>query len=392
MRARRMGTSTVTAGRAVVAGGLALTVALGLARVTAFEAAGDAGQATSGAHDRPGAHGRLAKGAVWVVNRDLGGSLAVFDAATGDVAAFLPSIGAGAHDICLSAQTGKAYVMAETINAVIVVDVETLEKDMIPVAPLPHHCEVSPDGRTLYVSLSAHTAAPGAPQLAVIDLENHGVAYVATSANVAARAHGPATSAHGDTLHVAHDIGNEVTSVDLGSQTVGLSVTPILRAEEVVATRSGQWLWASSRGDGSVKRIDARTGAFTAVEDVGVEPESVMLTPSERVLAVSLRGSPLVPAVATLAFVDTREMSLMASVALAPVESCGAVAHAPSFGDLAVMSPDGHYVYATFDRTASCRGGVSVVDVHTQQVVATWPYPGLGRPHGVAFTRKQPRF
>ena len=63
-----------------------------------------------------------------------------------------------------------------------------------------------------------------------------------------------------------------------------------------------------------MKRIDLQTGAITGAVAVGVQPESVMLTPSEHLLAVSLRGSP-----ATLAFADTRRLSLEASVVLAPV-------------------------------------------------------------------------
>ena len=98
---------------------------------------------------------------------------------------------------------------------------------------------------------------------------------------------------------MAHDVGDELTSVDVETGDIGFSVAPILRAEEVIPTRFGRALWVSSRGDGTVKRINLRTGMIASVP-VGVQPESVMLTPSERVLVVSLRGTP-----AKLAFVDT---------------------------------------------------------------------------------------
>lgn len=375
----------------VVLGGVALALALvgGLAadlRASAEPASPPAAHdgKTTGHGPRPS---RLPKGAVWVVNRDLGGSLTVFDASSGEVAVTVPNIGAGAHDICIVERVGKAFITAEAIHAVVVVDLETLATDTIPVAPMPHHCEPSRNGRELFVSLSAHTPAPGAPQLAVIDTRDYSVRYVTTSANLSARAHGPSPAPFGDTLYVAHDTGDEVTGVDLSSGEIELSVAPILRAEEVVATRFGEWLWASSRGDGTVKRIHRRSGAIAGVVGVGTEPESVMLTPSQRTLAVSLRGSP-----ATVAFVDTASESLTASVPIAPVVPCGATAEARSFGDLAVMSPDGDFVFATFDRAAACQGGVSVIDVRTRQVVAVWPYPGNGRPHGVDYTRKKPRF
>jgi hypothetical protein len=31
-------------------------------------------------------------------------------------------------------------------------------------------------------------------------------------------------------------------------------------------------------------------------------------------------------------------------------------------------------------------GGVAVVDVKLRAVIDTWDYPGVGRPHGVAFS------
>ena len=66
---------------------------------------------------------------------------------------------------------------------------------------------------------------------------------------------------------------------------------------------------------------------------------------------------------------------------------------AGSNGDLAVMSGNGHYVFATFDDLApAAPGGVAVVDVRTRTVVRDWQYPGTGRPHGIWHSRKKPRF
>ena len=103
-----------------------------------------------------------------------------------------------------------------------------------------------------------------------------------------------------------------------------------------------------------------------------------MLTPNERTLVVSMRGMP-----AALAFVDTVKLELIGTVQIGP---------AGSIGDLAVMSGNGHYVFATFDNLAGGTGGVAVVDVRTRTVVRDWPYPGTGRPHGIWHSRKKPRF
>ena len=320
-----------------------------------------------------------AKGSVWVVNRDLG-ELAIFDAETGTLLEKL-AVGRGAHDICISEKAGKAYITAEADNAVTTVDLETLAKGSIPVGPLPHHIEPSHDGRSIFVTLASHpmtVPAPGTPAFATIDTDDNSVTYTTTSANAAARTHAVFPTPDGDRIFVAHDTGNEVSGVDVETANIFLSVSPIVRAEEVVATRFGDQLWVSSRGDGTVKRIDIVTQTITGSVPVGVQPESVMLTPNERTLAVSMRGMP-----AALAFVDTARLELIGTVQIGP---------AGSNGDLAVMSGNGHYVFATFDNLAGGTGGVAVVDVRTRTVVRDWQYPGTGRPHGIWHSRKKPRF
>ncbi len=314
-------------------------------------------------------------GSVWVVNRDLG-ELAVFDAYTGDLIKTVP-VGAGAHDICISERGGKAYVTAETINTVTIVDTRTLRTETVAVGPLPHHVEPSFDGRTVYVSLASHTTTVGTPQLASIDVDTNDVSYITTSANKDARSHGPHPSFDGKQIYVAHDTGNEVTGIDALTGSIDFSIRGIPRAEEAVATRFGDVLWVSSRGDGTVKRIDLATQEVTHSVAVGVQPESVMLTPSERTLAVSLRGSP-----AALGFVDTDTLEFFD-----PVQIGGP----GTFGDLAVMTNDGQYVYATFDGGVTGTGGVAVVNVRTRQVVNGWAYPGQGRPHGIWYSRKKVR-
>ena len=262
-----------------------------------------------------------------------------------------------------------------------VVDTETLATESIPVAPLPHHLEPSNNGRTIYVSLASHpTTLPaiGAPQYAAIDTRDHSVTYRTTSDNAGARSHGVTPTLDGETLYVAHDTGNEVTAVNLDDAGgVAFTVPNIPRAEELIPSRSGDVLWVSSRGDGSVKRIDLVTHTVTASVPVGVQPESMMLTPNERTLVVSLRGTP-----ASLGFIDTTTVD-----GPAPVVQVVPIAGAGSNGDLAVMTPNGHYVFATYDKGPTGTGGVVVVDVRTRRIVNSWEFPGTGRPHGIWYSK-----
>ncbi len=81
----------------------------------------------AGPVDAKHADGR--NGSVWVVNRDRG-ELTVFDAETGRVVTTM-LVGAGAHDICISEQAGKAFITAETIDSVTTVDTRTLVTESI---------------------------------------------------------------------------------------------------------------------------------------------------------------------------------------------------------------------------------------------------------------------
>jgi DNA-binding beta-propeller fold protein YncE len=113
--------------------------------------------------------------------------------------------------------------------------------------------------------------------------------------------------------------------------------------------RDGETLFVSMRVEDTVRTIDLETFTVTGdVVAVGDQPESLILTPGERTLIVSLRGTP-----ARLAFVDTDPFSLE----------------------------------QTLDALASGQGGVAKVDVHKRIVVETMPYPGVGRPHGIAYVR-----
>ena len=341
-----------------------------------LKAAGTAARVGDQAADR--------KGSVWVVNRDAG-TLAVFDAASGNLLTAPLFVGNGAHDICISEQTGRAYITAETDNAVTVVDIETLDIRSIPVGPMPHHIEPSNDGHSIYVGLASHAAAVGPAQYAVIDTRDQSVVYRnSTKPTDFARAHGMTPTLDGERLYVAHDSGNMVTGLDTDSGEVGLTVKQIPRAEEVVPSRFGDLLWVSARGDNTVKRIDLASGTVTAsvpvdVEGKGIQPESIMLTPNELALVVSLRGRP-----ASLAFIDTLALKALPLVRIGPEDN--------SAGDLAVMTQNGHFVYATYDNDAAGTGGVAVVDVRTREVVKTWQYPTTGRPHGIWYSKKQPRF
>ncbi len=164
---------------------------------------------------------------------------------------------------------------------------------------------------------------------------------------------------------------------DTSTGAIEFSIGGIVQPSEVLSNRRESRLFVSARGEGTIKVIDLASLDIVADIAVGAQPESMLLSRDERTLVVTMRGTP-----AQLAFVDTRSLTLIETIAIGGSDT---------FGDLAAMSDNRRFVYATFDRGTTGTGGVVVVDMRTRSVVDTWDYPGLGRPHGIAFTSRVPR-
>jgi len=311
-----------------------------------------------------GAHHRGSPPAsLWVVNRDKG-EVTIFDAATGAARATLPT-GAGAHEVALSRRGRQAYVTNELEDTLSVISTKTLGQRKIPLGPRPHHIEPAGDGRSMLTGLV------GANRIAAVDTATDRVREYVTSANPAARAHSAYRGRGSDTIYVPHETGDEVTGINADTGAIEFSVGGILQASEVLPDRHERRLYVTARGEGKVKLIDLATHAVVREVAVGPQPETLLLTPDGKTLIVSLRGTP-----AQLAFLDARRLTVTATI---PIGGAG------TFGDLAAVSRDGRYVFATFDRGTAGTGGVAVVDTCRRAVVRTWDYPGIGRPHGIAY-------
>ena len=319
-----------------------------------------------GSPEPPGDDG---KNTVWVTNRDAN-KVTVFDAVSGAIRRTFDAR-RGAHDIVISRKAGKAYVTNEQDNSISVYATDTFAPlANFPISPLPHHAEISRDDRTVYVGLF------GTNRIAVIDTETDDVHDYPSSPSSNARAHAPHPSEDGRFIFVPHEQGSfELTKLDTEDNfNVVMNVIPGNGPSEVLPARGGK-LYVSIRNEGKVKVLDDTTGALEWELFIGTQPESLMLTPNERVLVVTLRGSP-----AQIAFVDTVAHKVITTVPLVEGNGTG------TNGDLGVMSHDRRFVYATFDRGMNGVGGVSVIDVKSMTRVATWDYPVAGRPHGIAYS------
>ena len=263
----------------------------------------------------------------------------------------------------------SAYITNENEDTVSIVSTDQLDATKVDLGPKPHHIEVSRDGDTIAVGLFGTNA------VALIDTETGRTENYTSSANPAAAAHG--IYLLDETLYVAHETGDEVTAIDIATGDVVFSIGGISEPSEVLPDASGRLLYVSARGEDAIKIIDLNTHSIVGEVEVGDQPEGLLLTDDQGTLIVSMRGTP-----ARLAFIDTRTLAVTELVDLAGADTSG---------DLAAISDDDRFVYATFDRGETGTGGVAVVDVERRAVIDTWTYPGVGRVHGIAYTSQTPR-
>jgi YVTN family beta-propeller protein len=299
------------------------------------------------------------QGTVWVTNRTLN-NVAVFEAATGNVLATIPT-GRSSADVTVSQQAGKAYVTNEVDNSISVISLATRQVlKTIPVGAIPHHIKVTRDGRRVYFGEF------GSNRLGFIDTSTDTFGDYVASANPAALSHSPFPSRDGRTVYVANEFGDEVVALDAHTGQIQFSIKPGTRPSEILATPDGRSLYISMRGENKLKQFDLRSRTIVREVAVGTQPDTLQLTPDGKTLVIGLRGQP-----AQVAFVDTGSFTLMSTVTIGGPETIAAHEW---------LSANGRYVFAVFEGPGA---GLAVIDRTNDSVVSTLQYPGGGRPHGV---------
>jgi YVTN family beta-propeller protein len=305
-------------------------------------------------------------GTVWVTNRTFNNVVA-FDAGTGEVLATI-AVGRNPIGIISPQGTGKVYVSNEDDSTVSVVSKDSLE--VIRTIPLaagsrPHHINDSPDGRFVYV------AEFGANRAAKIDTETDTVvAELITNPSAAARTHAVWISQNNQTLYAANSMGaNEITAVDIASNTILWTLPVGLTPSEVVVTRNEKTAYVSVRGENKLKVIDLERRQIVDEIIVGTMPDTLRLTSNEKQLIVTLRGNP-----AQISLVNVFQTLSVQLVDIVPGTITG---HH-------WLSQNGRYSFVAVENP----GSLAVVDNRTGLVAATYIYPGAtpaNRPHGVFY-------
>jgi len=329
------------------------------------------GWAPTAAGGRPSPAGP--SGTVWVTNQTLN-TVAAYDASTGDL---LRTVNVGAKPIGVVAppRAGSVYVSNESDDTISVIDEATGATSTVAVGDGPHHMVHSPSGRFVWFG-EFNTNTVG-----VIDTRDGGYRRLVASASPTAKTHAVWVGRGGRTVYAVNSEADTFTALDAASGRPRWFDVPVGdQPSEVLVTPSGRTAYISIRGEDKIRvfRLAGATPRKVAEVAVGDQPDTLQLTPNGKTLVVALRGTFPSPdgTAARVDLIDTR------SLRVTPVFVEGATTTGHQW-----LSPDGRYTYVAIESAAGAAlpPGVAVLDNRAARVVATWAYPGGGRPHGLYF-------
>ena len=329
-----------------------LTALVGIALVVSVALAGSPGR-------------REVNGTLWVANRGAD-TIRGFDAATGDTVATV-SMRPGSQPGDLAYAKGKLYVSEEFGTpqpAIAIVDAATGDVlKRIFTGPRPHHVHASVGGNLVAFGEF------GTNRVGIIDTHTDTlVGEWVTSDFATARSHAGVFSHDGRTVYVANEVVNELVALDpLTGDRLWTMTVP--NAHELVVTHDGKTAYVSCRAGNALRIVDLERREIVGTIPLGPMPDTLQLSPSEKLLTVGLRGTP-----AKVAVIDTGTLE----ADIVTIGGTGTIAGHQW------TSPNGHFTFAAFEGPGA---GVAVID-HRQDnaVVDTLDYPG--RPHGIDLARR----
>ena len=304
-------------------------------------------------------------GTVWVTDRVLN-NVSAFDAGTGDVLATIP-VGSAPIGITAPFGKGKVYTSDEGSNQVSVISrrgrrvVKT-----IATGPRPHHMSSSLLGDRVYV------AEFGSNTIGMIDTATDTkVATFMASPRPDARTHAVYPSRDGRTLYATNEVTNDIGVIDVRTGALLWNLPVGARPSEILPSPDGRRAYVSVRNENKLKEIDLIARQLTGREvTIGVQPDTLQLSPDMSTLSVALRGTP-----AKVALLDTSTFTFTTVDAAATTTGHQWVSRSGRYTFVALEGPP----------------GVGVIDNDIAQVVATYPYPlggqppSASRPHGVFY-------
>jgi len=312
--------------------------------------------------DNPGR--RDVNGTIWVANRG-GNTIRGFDAATGDVLATV-AMRPGSQPGDLAYAKGKLYVAEEfgTPPAIAIVDAGTGEvlSRIFTTGPRPHHVHATAGGNLIAFGEF------GTNKIGIIDTHTDALlGEWQASTNPGARSHAAVFSPDGRTVYVANELVNELAALD------PVTGEPLWRmdvpfAHELFVAHNGKTAFVSGRVGNALEVVDLERHEIVRSIPLGPMPDTFGLSANEKLLTLSLRGTPAQVAIVNT---DTFDYDIVT------------IGGAGTIAGHQWTSPNGRFTFVAFEGPG---GGVAIID-HDEDnaIVQTLDYPG--RPHGVDLAR-----
>jgi YVTN family beta-propeller protein len=233
-------------------------------------------------------------------------------------------------------------VSAEAGGDIVLIDPAKPEQlERVKVGLRPRGLKLSRDGKSLLVAVAGpakgSAAKPGAaepaPGLAIVDLPGRKVTkHIATAPGPFAVDLTP----DGRTAYVSNSDTNEVFAVDVGAGTVKKK-TPLGAGPQAIAVApGGKTVYIANHGSDEVTAVDAKAVTVSGRIDAGSRPQTVLLAPGGDKIFVIDEGLP------TVTVVDAKKNTFKEQFVITGLPKTPAPAL-----QSAVLAPNGKLIYIT---------------------------------------------
>jgi YVTN family beta-propeller protein len=275
----------------------------------------------------------------------------------------------------------RLYVSNEDSGEVTVVDPEAGQVlQRISVGKRPRGLKLSPDHKLLYVALSGSpSAGPGVDESKIPPPNRaaDGIGVVDLTANKLLRTlpSGPDPEAFdlspdGKTLYISNEDTGEVTILDLATSKITGKIPVGAEPEGVRVRPDGKFVYVTCEGTSEVLAINTATRKVVAHMHAGLRPRSIVFTRNgATAFATSERGG-------VVNVLDSMNHKVIGTIKIPALPGKNDLPARPMGS---VLSPDGKHVYISNGRGES----VAVIDVATRRMarligdVGTRPW-GIG--------------
>jgi DNA-binding beta-propeller fold protein YncE len=320
----------------------------------------------------------IQSGTVFVTERTpLKSSVAAFDAASGELL-WKSRTGDAPIGVTKPHGTDKVYTSDESAvpPQLSVFDERTgAFLHAIPMGLRPHHLMASPNGNFIYVGEF------GQNTIGVVDTSTDTeVAHYPASAQVTARTHAVWISNDGKNLYATNaGTANTIAKLDAASGARIWEFPIGANPSEILVTQDDKLAYVSVRNEDKIKVVDVSGDVPEVIGEAAAksQPDTLSLTNDGKTLVVGLRASPLVPARARAALIDTETLKTMY------VEMPDHTTTGHQW-----LSANGKYTFMAVETP----GALAVIDNEAAELVTEYGYPDGGlRPHGVFYEPRELR-